>query len=85
MYRKTGKELCVVVTNVSSGYVEYCHVKTTPYLPVVDAVRMTLATPGATRYLSVAAPEKKRLLTICNEQRLRYNVKLNNVQPKKCI
>jgi len=45
-YRKTGKELCIVVTNISSGYVEYCHVKTTPYLPVIDAVRMTLATPG---------------------------------------
>jgi len=37
-----------VVTNISSGYVEYCHVKTTPYLPVIDAIRMTLATPGET-------------------------------------
>jgi len=46
MYRKTGKELCVVVTNISSGYAEYCHVKTTPYLPVIEAVHMTLATPG---------------------------------------
>ena len=46
MYRKTGKELCVVVTNISSGYAEYCHVKTTPYLPIVEAVHMTLATPG---------------------------------------
>jgi len=52
MYRKVGKELCVVVTNVSSGYVEYCHVKTTPYLPVIDAVRMTLATPGATHAMT---------------------------------
>jgi len=46
MYKETGKELCVVVTNISSGYAEYCHVKTTPYLPVVEAVHMTLATPG---------------------------------------
>ena len=37
-----------MVTNLSSGYVEYCHVKTTPYLPVIEAVRMTLATPGTT-------------------------------------
>jgi len=53
IYRKTGKELCVVVTNVSSGYAEYCHVKTTPYLPIVDAVHMTLATPGTKHTIQV--------------------------------
>jgi len=53
IYRKTGKELCVVVTNVSSGYAEYCHVKTTPYLPIVDAVHMTLATPGTKHEIQV--------------------------------
>jgi hypothetical protein len=46
VYKKFGRELCVVVTNVSEGTTEYCHHKTTPDLPVVDAVRMTLATPG---------------------------------------
>lgn len=46
VYKKFSRELCVVVTNVSEGSSEYCHYKTTPDLPVIDAVRMTLATPG---------------------------------------
>lgn len=46
VYQKFGKELCVVVTNVSQGRLEFCHPKTTPRLPVVEAVQMSLATPG---------------------------------------
>jgi arachidonate 5-lipoxygenase len=46
VYKKYGRELCIVVTNVSNGCVEYCHVKTTPNLSIVDALRMTLAAPG---------------------------------------
>ena len=45
-YEKTGKELCVVVTNVDKLVLEYCHPKTTPDLPIKVAVLMSLSTPG---------------------------------------
>ena len=41
-----GRELCIVVTNVSMMTAEYCHPKTTPDLPVRDAVCMSMAIPG---------------------------------------
>ena len=41
-----GKELCVVVTNLSQMTVEYCHAKTTPDMPVRLAIKMSMATPG---------------------------------------
>lgn len=40
------KELCVVVTNVNTMSIEYCHVKTTPNMPIRDAVRMSMSIPG---------------------------------------
>ncbi|XP_030845714.1 uncharacterized protein LOC105445891 [Strongylocentrotus purpuratus] len=46
LYEATGKELCVVVTNLSLKMEEYCHVKTTPLLPIRAAVRMSMAIPG---------------------------------------
>lgn len=46
LYEDTGKELCVVVTNLSLKMEEYCHVKTTPLLPIRAAVRMSMAIPG---------------------------------------
>lgn len=46
LYDKYGKELCVVVTNVNMMDAEYCHVKTTPFLPIRTAVRMSMAIPG---------------------------------------
>ncbi|KAJ8024569.1 Triacylglycerol lipase SDP1 [Holothuria leucospilota] len=46
LYDIYGKELCVVVTNVNMMDAEYCHVKTTPSLPIRTAVRMSMAIPG---------------------------------------
>jgi len=45
-FEKFGRELCVVVTNVSHGCVEYLHHKTSPNLSIVTAVRMSLSNPG---------------------------------------
>ncbi|KAK6167413.1 hypothetical protein SNE40_021447 [Patella caerulea] len=53
VYELTGKELCVVVTNLSQMTTEYCHPKTTPNMPVRIAIRMSMAIPGmfsATKY-----------------------------------
>jgi arachidonate 5-lipoxygenase len=55
LYQKYSRELCVVVTNISEKSVEYCHIKTTPDLPIIDALRMTMATPG------LCSPVKYRL------------------------
>ncbi|XP_800195.4 uncharacterized protein LOC582782 [Strongylocentrotus purpuratus] len=46
LYTRTGKELCIVVTNLSQMSAEYCHAKTTPNLPIRMAVRMSIAIPG---------------------------------------
>ncbi|XP_065929686.1 uncharacterized protein [Magallana gigas] len=45
-YKKTGLELCIIVTNVNYMTEEYCHVKTTPDMPIRLAVRMSMAIPG---------------------------------------
>jgi hypothetical protein len=45
-YEKTGKEVCVVVTNINYVKDEYCHVKTTPDMPVRLAIRMSCSFPG---------------------------------------
>ncbi|XP_041478718.1 uncharacterized protein LOC121426466 [Lytechinus variegatus] len=45
LYDQTGKELCVVVTNLSTMMEEYCHVKTTPNMPIRTAVRMSISAP----------------------------------------
>ncbi|XP_052682469.1 uncharacterized protein LOC128163052 [Crassostrea angulata] len=52
-FKKTGLELCIIVTNVNHMTEEYCHVKTTPDMPIRLAVRMSMAIPGlfqATHY-----------------------------------
>eukprot|EP00794_Sanderia_malayensis_P003397 gene3397-3887_t len=41
-----GRELCIVVTNLSQMTTEYFHPKTTPNTPVRTAVRMSTAMPG---------------------------------------
>ncbi|XP_021360664.1 uncharacterized protein LOC110455070 isoform X1 [Mizuhopecten yessoensis] len=46
LYDRTGKELCVVVTNVNNMSEEYCHPKTTPDMPVRLAVLMSMSIPG---------------------------------------
>nr|XP_054767419.1 uncharacterized protein LOC129274673 [Lytechinus pictus] len=45
LYDQNGKELCVVVTNLSTMMEEYCHVKTTPNMPIRTAVRMSISAP----------------------------------------
>nr|XP_034310168.1 uncharacterized protein LOC105319593 [Crassostrea gigas] len=45
-YRKTGRELCIIVSNVNLMREEYCHVKTTPSMSIRTAVRMSMALPG---------------------------------------
>ncbi|XP_048758852.2 uncharacterized protein LOC125668600 [Ostrea edulis] len=45
LYEKNSKELCIVVTNISTQMEEYCHVKTTPDLEIVQAVRMSMSIP----------------------------------------
>eukprot|EP00057_Strongylocentrotus_purpuratus_P017418 XP_011671892.1 PREDICTED: uncharacterized protein LOC100893593 [Strongylocentrotus purpuratus] len=44
--KKKKIELCVVVTNLSTMMEEYCHVKTTPDMPIRLAVRMSTSIPG---------------------------------------
>ncbi|XP_071957052.1 uncharacterized protein [Antedon mediterranea] len=44
-YEKTGKELCCVTTNLNQMSVEYCHVKTTPDMPIIIALRMSMSLP----------------------------------------
>lgn len=41
-----GKELCIVVTNLSQMTTEYFHPKTTPHVPIRKAVRMSMSIPG---------------------------------------
>ncbi|XP_076094797.1 uncharacterized protein LOC143065235 isoform X2 [Mytilus galloprovincialis] len=46
VYKKFGNELCVIIANVNTMSEEYCHVKTTPDMPVRLAVRMSMSIPG---------------------------------------
>ncbi|XP_071790966.1 uncharacterized protein [Asterias amurensis] len=46
VYNLFGKELCICVTNVNFLDCYYCHVKTTPDLPVRMAMRMSGSIPG---------------------------------------
>lgn len=46
LYMKTNIELCLLVTDLNSMHEIYCHVKTTPAMPVRTAVRMTMSIPG---------------------------------------
>lgn len=55
LFLHTGKELCIVATNVNKMCVEYFHAKTTPDIPIVQAVFTSLSIPG------VFIPSKYRL------------------------
>ncbi|XP_066301637.1 uncharacterized protein [Branchiostoma lanceolatum] len=46
LYKMSGIELCIVVTNLDQMTEEYCHVKTTPNLEIRKAVRMSMSIPG---------------------------------------
>jgi hypothetical protein len=45
LFRKTNKELCVAVVNVSTGQVEYHSSKKTPHLKVADSVYASMCVP----------------------------------------
>ncbi|WP_257451586.1 patatin-like phospholipase family protein [Archangium lipolyticum] len=45
LLERTGRELCVPITNVSRMSVEYCHPKTTPNMPVRVAVTISMSLP----------------------------------------
>ena len=42
----TGKELAITVTDVMQMDCLYCHVKTTPNMPIKKALRMSTSLPG---------------------------------------
>ncbi|GFR85461.1 hypothetical protein ElyMa_004174600 [Elysia marginata] len=46
LYRERNVELCIVVTNISQMNTEYCHPKTTPDMPIRQALRMSMSIPG---------------------------------------
>ena len=46
VYDRFNKELCLIVVNVDTSEEMYCHVKTTPEMPVRLAVRMSMSFPG---------------------------------------
>jgi arachidonate 5-lipoxygenase len=45
LYEVFGRELCIPVTNVTRMMTEYCHLKTTPNMPVRLAARMSMSLP----------------------------------------
>ncbi|WP_084737160.1 patatin-like phospholipase family protein [Cystobacter ferrugineus] len=45
LLERTGRELCVPITNVSRMCIEYCHPKTTPNMPVRVAVTVSMSLP----------------------------------------
>ncbi|CAH1791882.1 unnamed protein product [Owenia fusiformis] len=46
LYQKTGKELCIIATNLTTSSVEYFHPKTTPNVSIALAVRISIGIPG---------------------------------------
>ncbi|XP_062574723.1 uncharacterized protein LOC134236568 isoform X2 [Saccostrea cucullata] len=46
LYKKLGKELCIVATNLNDMEETYFHPKTTPKMPIRKAVRMSISLPG---------------------------------------
>ncbi|XP_012941508.1 uncharacterized protein LOC106012608 [Aplysia californica] len=46
LYKEKNMELCVLVTNLNQMRAEYCHPKTTPDMPIRDALCMSMAIPG---------------------------------------
>eukprot|EP00118_Oscarella_pearsei_P012251 m.88884 g.88884 ORF g.88884 m.88884 type:complete len:62 (+) comp36589_c0_seq3:879-1064(+) len=46
VYQRYGKELCIVTTNLDYMTEEYLHPKTTPSMPIREAVRLSLSIPS---------------------------------------
>lgn len=45
LHARFGRELCIPITNVTRMMTEYCHLKTTPDMPVRVAARMSMSLP----------------------------------------
>lgn len=45
IYNQFGRELCIAVSNISRHQTEYCHVITTPDMPVRNAIRASMSLP----------------------------------------
>jgi predicted acylesterase/phospholipase RssA len=45
LHARFGRELCIPITNVTRMMTEYCHLKTTPNMPVRLAARMSMSLP----------------------------------------
>ena len=45
LFEHTGRELCICVTNLSQAQGDFCHVKTTPHMPVHIAVKASMSIP----------------------------------------
>ena len=46
VYERYGKELCIVTTNLDYMTEEYLHPKTTPSMPIREAVRLSISIPS---------------------------------------
>ena len=46
LYDATGNELCITAVNVNMLSLEYFHPKTTPDIPINQALRMSVSIPG---------------------------------------
>ena len=61
LYKERSIELCIVVTNLNLNRATLCHAKTTPDMPIRDAVRMSMSIPiyfQACRYSTPGAQHK---------------------------
>ena len=45
LHNNFGRELCIAVSNVSRHQAEYCHVNTTPDMPIRKAIRASMSLP----------------------------------------
>ncbi|XP_062618753.1 uncharacterized protein LOC134280363 [Saccostrea cucullata] len=63
-HEKKYKELCIVVTNISTQIEEYCHVKTTPDMEIRQAIRMSMSIP--------VVFEEVRMINVCSGREAAY-------------
>lgn len=78
-----GIELCITAVNLNMLSVEYFHPKTSPNLPIKDAVRMSVSIPGASHtspYVTAENGSESRYVNLYMSRHLEchypYNMKL---------
>jgi len=55
LHARFGRELCIPITNVTRMMTEYCHLKTTPTMPVRLAARISMSLPVLLEPVTVAS------------------------------